>query len=252
VRPADVRVVAGGATHIGQRTTNADGFLLDEQAGLYGVSDGIGDIGCSRLAAETALSAVAALFQEGWAALPARDRSVNDARFRLRMGMLSAHGRIFNHQWRDRSGPVGATFAGVVVCGEQLALGHTGDSRVYLLRGKDGRLVQVTQDHTVLAEAILHGMPAPGAMALPDARHLTQALGVRRALAPCPTALRWDPGDVALVCTDGVSDRLDADALATLVLDAPSVGAAAQDIVDRAIELGGDDNATVVLVHRSE
>ena len=168
----------------------------------------------------------------------------------MQMGLVQAHVRLLL-PWRDARDRIGATFAGIVVCGESFAVGHSGDSRVYLLRAARGRLVQLTDDHTVAGHACRCGVPAHDAATLPGAQKVTQMVGATRLFEPRPFVRRWEPGDIALLCTDGVSDQLDADLLVNIVLDASDLGMAAHRIVDLAIEVGGCDNATVLLVHRT-
>jgi protein phosphatase len=163
---------------------------------------------------------------------------------------MQAHGRIYA-PWLPRAARTGATFAGVVDCGESFAVGHVGDSRAYLLRASKGRLAQLTADHTVAIDAHRRGAHRDAALLLPDAHNLTQAIGVRYA-ATLETGLRrWEPGDTVLLCTDGLSDHLDSESIANILFDGPDLGKAADRLVDRAIEVGGSDNATVVLVHRT-
>ena len=244
-------VEVAAATHIGGRKTNADAILLDHAADLRGVADGKGDGPSSACVAQAGLSAIRALFPQPWVLLPPPERCPQEARDRLLMGMACAHGRLLVPWRRPTRERIGTTFAGVVVCGELLAVGHIGDSRIYLLRARDGRLVQLTEDDTVAGEALRRGVPAESVGRLPDAAKLTQLLGVTRAFNPEPFVRRWEPGDTVLLCTDGVSDYLDADVLANVVLDVGDLGVAAQRLVAQAIEIGGQDNATVVLVHRT-
>jgi PPM family protein phosphatase len=250
VRTRDVQIQVAVATHIGRRTTNADAFVLDEVAGLYAVSDGMGDTLRSSLIAQMALAAVREVFREPWVSYAPAERSVDEAKRRILLGVEQAHGRLLLPWWA-RGERIGTTFAGVVVCGEHLVIGHVGDSRVYLLRASKGRLTQLTQDHTVAGNALGRGTPADAAARLPNADALTQMIGMRRFVGLRPIVRRWEPGDIALLCTDGVSNRLGADVLADVVLDSPEPGEAAQRLVDHAIQAGGGDNATVVLVHRT-
>jgi serine/threonine protein phosphatase PrpC len=144
------------------------------------------------------------------------------------------------------------TFAGIVVCGATLCVAHVGDSRVYLLRRSKSRLVQLTHDDTVLGDALRRGERYEVAASRPDAHALTRMLGATSGVEVEPIVVRWEPGDSALLCTDGVSDRVEAAAMADILLDAGEVSDAARRIIDRASEAGGYDNATVLLVRASQ
>jgi serine/threonine protein phosphatase PrpC len=241
------RIEAAAATHIGRRDTNADAVLLDDAACFYAVTDGIGDTPRSGLVARMALDAVRELFQVTWTSCPPTERSVEEARRRLVLGITQAHGRLYV-PGRPREARLGTTFASVVVCGEQLCTVHVGDSRVYLLGASQGRLTQITRDHTVGGDASWQGMPHEAGARLPGADVLTQAIGARSRLVLQAIVRRWEPGDIALVCTDGLSDRLEDDVIRNILLDASDLGKTAQRLVDVAIDGGGWDNATAALV----
>ena len=247
-RPTVFQIEAASATHIGRRNTNADAALLDDVAGFYAVADGIGDTPRSFLVAQMALEGVRELFLTPWASYPRTRRTVVEAGGRLLLGVEQAHRRLYA-PWTARAARIGATFAGVVVCGDQLCVGHLGDSRVYLLRASGGWLAQLTEDHTVAGEARRRGMPREEVLFLPDADKLTQVIGVRSVVDLLPIGRRWEPGDMVLLCTDGVSNCLESDVIVSILLDAANVGTAAQTLVDRAVETGFD-NATAVVLRR--
>ena len=243
-------IAVAAASRTGRRRTNADAFLFDEAAGFYAVSDGMGDTPRSALVAQMALAAVHEPFLAPWALYPRSSRSTREARGRLCLGVMQAHGRSTPRRFPRALRP-GATFAGVVDCGESFAVGHVGDSRVYLLRAGEGRLARLTRDHTVAGDARRRGVARDAAVRLPDASNLTQAIGARCATPAETGAWRWDPGDTILLCTDGLSDPLDSEAIADILLGAPELGNAADRLLDGAMEAGGSDNAAVVLVRRT-
>jgi PPM family protein phosphatase len=247
VRKATPRVQAAAATHVGARAVNADAFVRDDAAGLFAVADGLGDRPRSRLAADMALVTVREAFGSGWLSYPPEVRPVEEGRERLVMGVESAHQRLCAPWWASDE-RLQTTFAGVVVCGESLVLGHVGDSRVYLLRASKGRIAQQTDDHTVLCAALRRGTPGDVATALPDANALTQALGSSRRMDVRALVRHWEPGDLVLVCTDGLSDLVAPEAMTEVALGVPDLATAAQQLVDQAVANGGRDNVTAVLV----
>lgn len=242
-------IEAAGATSIGRRRVNADAFLIDEAAGLLAVADGIGDEERSALVARAALDAVREKLGPPWSWMPLVDRTASDALERLLRGVLLANERV--HPMRASGQPrIGATFAGAVVCHGDLALAHLGDSRAYLLRGAAGELARLTEDHTVLGDALWQGVGHEIAAALPNAHALTRAVGRRPGAEVHPSAARWAPGDVLLLCTDGVSNLVHVEAMRHVLVETTDVAEAARRLVDAACALGGRDNATAVVARR--
>jgi protein phosphatase len=245
----EIGVEVAVASDAGKRKTNADAFLIDEAAGLFAVCDGVGDTPRSGLVAHMALDAVHELFPPPWSRLPLAGRSAGQAAERLILGGIQANERLLARRRSDEQQTV-TTFAGVVVCAEGLCIGHAGDSRVYLFRPSTGKLVKVTEDDTVANDAFWRGVPCDIATAQPNAHAITRALGLRRSLELLPNVHRWATGDVVLVCTDGVTDRLESTAITRALLEPGDIAAIAQRLVERAIEAGGHDNATVIAVRR--
>ena len=240
---------AVAATHLGHRDTNADAHLIDEVAGFFAVSDGMGDTPRSGLIARMALESAGELFLGSWPSSSPSERVVHEAVERLRLGIAQAHGRLYV-PGRPREQRVGATFAGMVACAGWICFAHVGDSRVYLLRRSKARLACLTDDHTVLGDALRRGVAREVALTHPDAHAVTRMLGVTTHVEAEPLIQRWEPGDVVMLCTDGVSDRVDTEELAVILLDTEHLGEAADRVVARSIDTGGKDNATAVLVRR--
>lgn len=243
-------IEAAAATHAVRRRTNADAFLIDEAAGFYAVADGMGDSPRSGLVARMALEAVREIFLAPWVLLPPGERSAGEAIERMLLGLVQAHGRLYA-PGRQREERIGTTFAGVVVCGDALCFGSVGDSRAYLLRRRQGTLVQVKEDDTVCGEAVLRGVSPEEAAMLPRAGVLTRLLGATSGAPVVPVLRRWEPGDAVLLCTDGVSDCVEVGALARLLLEEEGADDAAHRIIGRAIDAGGSDNATALVVRRA-
>lgn len=245
----EMRVDVAVATDTGPyRKTNADALLVDLAAGLVAVSDGIGDTPRSAAAAKIALDAVRELFLPPWSLLPPADRSASEAADRLTLGVMQANGRLYV---ADRARRLGSTFAGVVVCADTLCVGHLGDSRVYLFRPSTRKLARLTEDHTVLSDAIRRGVPDDVTAAQPNVHALTRAIGIQRAPHLRLRVTRWAPGDVVLVCTDGVTDWLDDATITRTLVERDELEAVAHRLVERAFVAGSRDNATVALARWS-
>ncbi len=251
-RPAaPPRVEAAAGTHIGRRLVNADAFLLDERVGLYAVADGMGDMPRSSTIAQTALDAARESFlTPAWISATLAERSIEGAGWRLQAGVVEAHARLYAPS-TPRELRLGTTLAAVVDCGSVLCLTHVGDSRVYLLRASKGRLALLTQDHTIAGDARGRGVPSEEAARLANARMLTQAIGVNHSAVIRPVVRSWEPGDVVLLSTDGLHDHLDEEVIADVLLGTADLAFAAHVLVERAVEGGGTDNATAVLLRRT-
>jgi PPM family protein phosphatase len=242
------------ATHTGRRIVNADAHWIDEKAGFFAVADGMGDTARSTVAARMALDAVGEQFFGPWALSPA-ERSASKAAVRMGVGLLQAHRRLCA-SGRSKRDEIGTTFAGIVAGAGWICTGHIGDSRAYLLRRSRAyllrhpkpKLAQLTMDHTIAGEAVHRGVGDDVAAALPRAAEVTRMLGVTSLGDGAPIfCTLWEPGDAVLLCTDGVSDRVEIGELATILLDAGDAGDAADRIVARATDAGGGDNATALV-----
>ncbi len=128
-----------------------------------------------------------------------------------------------------------------------VAIGHVGDSRGYRLR--DGRLEQVTTDHSLVAELVESGVLTPEeAERHPQRSAITRALGTEPAVEADVFTLDALPGDLFLLCSDGLSDMLSEDQIAAAIETAGRDPAAAGDaLVEAANAQGGEDNITVLL-----
>ena len=127
-----------------------------------------------------------------------------------------------------------------------LYLVHVGDSRAYLIR--DARIIQVTQDHSVVAEMVRRGALSADAAESHPARHvITRALGVDADIDIDALRVDLEPGDVVLLCTDGLSGPVADDEMLEVVQASLTLEDAAEQLVQRANAAGGPDNVTVVL-----
>jgi PPM family protein phosphatase len=241
-----LRIEVAATTSTGRRKINADAFLVDQAAGLFAVADGMGDEERSALVARMALDAVRERFGPPSLQQPLAKWTADEAAERFRRGVMAANERV-----RALAGgeppPIGTTFAGVVVCGDCLCIAHVGDSRVYLVRAT-GKPARLTDDHTVLAELLWWGVASGVAFEEPEAHALTRTIGTGPVVEVDPFAVRWKPGDMILVCTDGVSDRVSAEMMGDVLAGTTGVEVAARRLMEAASEAGGFDNATAVVL----
>lgn len=236
------------------RDTNEDSLLVDLENQIFMVADGMGGHLAGEVASNMAVKIAhqVLLGQDD----PEETRLVRDVealddsdllRERLRYAMNQASIRIRKESDTDASRRgMGTTLVVLMIDGEQAHLAHVGDSRAYLWRG--GRLVRLSRDHTVVQQEIDAGRLTPELARLVPHKHiLTQSIGFHGPVEP-DTTTRWiEPGDVFLLCSDGVSDPLDDDAIAR-VIEATPFEMLADALVTAALDKGGEDNITVVAI----
>ncbi len=143
---------------------------------------------------------------------------------------------------------MGTTVVMAMIREDSGLIGHIGDSRAYRLR--EGRLEQLTEDHTLVNELAKSGQLSPQEAAHHPRRNvLTRALGTDREVEADVRIIDWRSGDVLLLCSDGLSGLVDhSEVLATLEHSESELDQQAQRLIDLALLAGGDDNITVALV----
>jgi serine/threonine protein phosphatase PrpC len=141
---------------------------------------------------------------------------------------------------------MGTTLTLACTSGENLFVGHVGDSRAYLLRGRD--LVQLTRDHTYAQEMVDTGRISQQEAERHYLRHvLSRVLGPKEAVSDADVfRLTLRDGDQLLVCTDGLTGMVNEFAIPGIIADRP-VQEASNALVESALAMGGKDNVTVIL-----
>jgi protein phosphatase len=159
-----------------------------------------------------------------------------------------AHRRVLAAGREDENlAAMGTTLTAVLIRKNTLTAAHIGDSALYLFRQQN--IVKLTQDHT-LAEKMLAEGTVDAADAICNAyRHvLTRALGIDMALQADMLQERLFAGDVLLICSDGLTGMVTEEAIRQALVEHPDLPDAATALIDSALEHGGLDNVTVVLV----
>ena len=234
------------------RENNEDAFLVEVDAGLFVVADGMGGHASGEVASEIAVETVAEVLLESEDPDETRlERVTPDdeeaIRERLRYCMNQASLRIRREAMANpKHTGMGTTLCVLLIEDDVAHLGHVGDSRIYLFR--DDRLTRLTRDHTVVQQEIDAGRLTPElARIVPHKNILTQSVGYHGPVEPDTSTRPVQPGDIFLICSDGLTDPLDDDALAELIR-----GAARDDLAEvltqAALVNGTEDNVTVVVV----
>ena len=143
------------------------------------------------------------------------------------------------------------TMTAAVSHGDDLIVGHVGDSRAYLLH--NGKLVRLTRDHTLGARLVEDGTHSPNDRLVRELRNvLMQALGSRETeCVPDVHDFLLEDGDQVLLCTDGLTDMVEDSLIEAVLNEASTSRAACQSLVDLALSNGGRDNITVVVARYS-
>lgn len=236
------------------REHNEDSWHIDLEHGVFVVADGMGGHAAgevaSRMATETVHQTLVGAPDPEETRL-VRDHESEDPadilRERLRYAMNQASIRIRREaELRPETRGMGTTLVVLVVDGDQAHLAHVGDSRAYLFR--DGRLVRLTRDHTVVQQEIDAGRLTPElARLLPHKHILTQSVGFHGPVEPDTTTRVVEPGDIFVLCSDGMTDPLDDDSIQRIVATTP-LDQLSHVLVEEALRAGSEDNITVVVV----
>jgi PPM family protein phosphatase len=245
----DMNIRCSAVTHAGRRRNNEDAYALRPDLGLVAVADGMGGYEggevASRLVVESLVELFARICCDPDATWPHAPRpSIEPLVDLVGVGLRRAHDAV-QAQRHGVLARMGSTAAVVAWSGPYLAIGHVGDSRVYRLRR--GGLEVLTVDHSVAEEARRAGM-GDDAVAAAGFRHmLTRAVGMPGDLGAEVVAERMRPGDVLMLCSDGVWEPLRAEEIEQ-ALAQPCPDDAAQALVAAAYDAGSTDNLTAVVV----
>jgi PPM family protein phosphatase len=231
-----VRIATGSATHTGRvRDNNEDSFVVDERLALFAVADGMGGHRGGEVASQTAIEAIRAAVAGG--------RSIDAA-------VKAANVAVVEKAAQDPEAlaGMGTTMTAVVALpGASLLIAHVGDSRAYLLH--DGTLTRRTDDHSLVEELVREGRLTPEqAESHPQRAIVTRALGVDDDVEVDLFMIPVQPGDRVVLCSDGLTTMLrdrDVEQIARQVDDPQRC---AEDLVNAAVEAGGEDNVTVVVL----
>jgi len=223
------------ATDTGRkRRRNEDAYVVAPP--LFAVADGMGGAQAGEVASKLAA-----------AALSDTDAGSLTGTERVTSLFQEANRRIYERSATDPAvSGMGTTMTVALVEGDEVVIGHVGDSRAYLLR--DGRIEQLTDDHSLVAELIRSGkLSAEEAETHPQRAVITRALGTDPDVDVDAFAVHAQAGDLFLVCSDGLTTMVDdEDILALLQRHHDDLPRAAKALVADANRHGGEDNITVV------
>lgn len=244
-------VTFGQASDPGKvRTNNEDamGFFIPNSRHqarshgyLFAVADGVGGMDLGEVASSTAISVLIEEFEKAQSGamlislLPRLIQFANSA----------VHDRTISPEYRGKK--MATTLVACALRHDQAIVSHVGDSRCYLVR--NGKAKQITQDHTWVNEQRKMGLISANDVEASDSRHvLIRSLGPEMFVSPDTTALTLQPGDVLVLCTDGLHDETKSTIIAEIVSQQKSMDEIARELVARAVEIDGGDNTTAQVV----
>jgi len=231
------------------RASNQDALALLNDCGVWIVADGMGGHPAGGLAAETAVAAASRRAQQRAAWL--LDHSTKTAEFVADL-VTSANRRIHDLILEKPSlEGMGTTFIALTItpASPQVAhIAHLGDSRAYLYRA--GELKQLTRDHTLVQKFVQRGLiDALTALTHPERHILTKGLGMGVGMKPELTSTPVTPEDMIILCSDGLTKMLDDASIASILSRAGGdPDQACQSLTEQALDRGGEDNVTVIVV----
>lgn len=248
-----LRVEAVGETNVGRkRSHNEDNFCLLPDFGLYVVADGMGGHASGEVASKMAIDTIKEFFEKT-ADDPERtwpyklDRSKGYEENRLITAIKLANLRIYEFAQREtKTRGMGTTIVTVFAVENGVYCAHVGDSRAYRIR--DGRIEQLTEDHSLLNDYIKMKHLSPEEIAnFPHKNVIVRALGMKETVK---VDTRFDvpmAGDTFLLCSDGLCGPVPDEDILQIVSNTADLATASRRLIERANENGGPDNITSVL-----
>lgn len=238
---AVVRFTAAALTDRGRkRPSNEDAFGYSVEDGVYVVCDGMGGAAGGEVASSTAVDEVLRIFSErnGSAVLP------KDAEEAISVANEAIYSRA---QRNYKLNGMGTTLVAAVVRNQHVWVLNIGDSRCYRLRA--GHLEQVTLDHSLVEEQVRMGrMTKAEALRSPLRNMITRALGTQSQVTPDCFDFDAEPGDLLLLCSDGLTRELSDTLIESMLLSDQPLEDRCTSLIEAAKKAGGHDNITCVLV----
>ena len=233
------------------RDNNEDAVAFDAATRLCILADGMGGYNAGEIASGMAVAFINSEMGR-WLSDAGRQVNSREVRRALEICVENANHSIFNAASSNpQYAGMGTTLVVGVFLDGRLMLAHVGDSRCYRLRGR--QFLQITKDHSLIQEQVDAGMITPEQASTSLIRNLvTRALGVEDMVLVEVNEHRVELGDVYLMCSDGLSDMLADDSIASILSSSETLEHKAEQLILAANEAGGRDNISVLLVRASE
>jgi len=217
-----------------KRRRNEDDYVVEPP--LFAIADGMGGAQAGELASSLAAGAV----REDEGAAGSGERRVTEL-------IQEANRRVYQRSSQDAAASgMGTTMTVALVVDGSVVFGHVGDSRAYLIR--DGKLEQLTEDHSLVAELVRSGKLSPEeAETHPQRSVITRALGTDPDVDVDTFSIETLPGDLFMLCSDGLTSMVEDDVILRCIeKNRDNLQATAKALIRAANKGGGEDNITVV------
>ena len=234
-------LVCAALTHQGKvRPTNQDSLVIGQEMQLYGVADGMGGHKGGETASAGCRDAVLKALEGQKPSLEA-----------MRVAIEQANSALFQQQKDDENlSGMGTTLSLTWMTEDRAYIAHVGDSRVYCLR--DGELQQMTDDHSLVAELVRRGaLTQEQAETHPLRNVITRAVGTETGIEIDLAVEERRTGDVWLICSDGLHGMVSDSDMKAILRD-NKAEKAAELLMEAALEAGGRDNISVVVLREQE
>ena len=244
------------STDVGRlRDHNEDNYLVDRKLGLFIVADGMGGHAAGEVASALAVRIIHEELRKEEETIEAAGAASRGSRTILNLlehAVQRACARIHEEARVDAAKRgMGTTLSALMIVGAYGFIAHVGDSRIYLLR--DGRIQQVTEDHTVFNELIKRGkLTRDQIEKVAQKNAITRAVGVYERVEVDTLTIEVLPGDQFLLASDGLHGYINHTAELEPYFDEPDPVVATQGLIELANKKGGKDNITAVLVRLGE
>ncbi len=251
----EMEYVAAVRTDVGRkRQGNEDSYCIAPELGLFVVADGMGGHAAGEVASRLAVDTIREWMSKylSGAATSTVGEPVpicsREANFLVSSIRLANRAILDTAQGRPEYAGMGTTVVSALAMDDCVALAYVGDSRIYRIR--DDRITQLSRDHSLVQQQVDRGILTLEEAQASQYRHfITRALGLKDSLEVDLEEHPALPGDVLLLCSDGLSDLLeDEEILATVRDHSEGLEEACQALVERANYKGGDDNITALLI----
>jgi serine/threonine protein phosphatase PrpC len=241
----------GFATDIGRRRMqNQDSFAVAPDIGLFLIADGMGGHQGGEIASAIVSDVVPKAVRTYW-----HDGKV-DARRALSEAIEKANAAIFDYSQKNTSlQGMGTTTTALLFHDKQLTIGHVGDSRCYYFKPMGHELVvwQATRDHSLVQEKLRAGLITRDEIKTDRMKNvITRSVGFESDVTVELYQMNVEPGDVFLICSDGLSGMMDDTTMRNILtenlLKRNDVDLAVRSLIAKANSNGGEDNVTTVVV----
>jgi serine/threonine protein phosphatase PrpC len=252
--------LAAAASHRGRvRTANEDSFGICAEEGLFVVCDGMGGAAAGEVASRVAVDTMMRSLCGPSKTVASKDTDPGLTRGSegaelpemLRDAVSDANHLVFSQAASDsRLHGMGTTLVALLVQGDKVWVAHVGDSRCY--RYRDGSLEQLTRDHSLVDEQVKLGqLTREEADRSPLRNVITRAVGSQRSVSTEIGEVEAAPGDLFLLCSDGLTRELPDARIETILKQTEELDVICQRLIDAANDAGGRDNVTCVVVRRT-